>query len=258
MNPYGLIIGFGFLTAAFVLWRQARKEALNEERVIDTMLAAVFFGIVFGRLLFCLFNQETFSDLGRILLFVKYPGFSYLGAVFGVAAVIFIRERKNLIKTVRLYSWPGIIMTGVSGNLATREGIVFSLLLFLVKYTRIVKVMIKFPQNVLTGIKKYLEDRKRSTEHQLAELKKEDPFEDKSRLLDQAANDNEANQKSGHERTQILMRQMNGLLIEIKKALTKIRIGKYGICEKCGKMIDTDRLAAIPMATICVSCAKKK
>jgi DnaK suppressor protein len=258
MNQYGLVLGLGFLVAAFILWRQARREALNEERVIDTMLLTVFWGAAAGRLGFCLLNQEMFRDLGRIVLFVKYPGFSYLGAVIGAGAVLFWRERKNWLKTVRLYFWPGIIMTAASGNLGTKEGLTISLLLFFTKYTKIVKVMIKFPQNVLVGIKKYLEERKRSTEHQLAELKKEDPFEDKSRLLDQAANDSEANQKSGHERTQALIRQMNGVLIEIKKALTRIKIGKYGICEKCGKMIDTDRLAAMPTATLCVSCAKKK
>ena len=32
----------------------------------------------------------------------------------------------------------------------------------------------------------------------------------------------------------------------------------YGICEDCGKMIDTDRLMIYPEATLCVSCEAKK
>ncbi|MBI4999343.1 TraR/DksA C4-type zinc finger protein [Candidatus Gottesmanbacteria bacterium] len=32
----------------------------------------------------------------------------------------------------------------------------------------------------------------------------------------------------------------------------------YGICERCGKMIDTDRLAVMPAAELCLECEKKK
>ena len=118
--------------------------------------------------------------------------------------------------------------------------------------------MVKFPQSVLSQISGYLEERRKSLEKRIGELKKEDPFEDKTRLLDQASDDSEAQSKAGHERTTALSKQLNVALIETKKALTKIKIGKYGICENCGKMIDTDRLAAMPTARLCLSCEKKR
>lgn len=77
-------------------------------------------------------------------------------------------------------------------------------------------------------------------------------------MLDRASDDTEAQSKAGHERVTALQRQLSTALIETRKALTKIKIGKYGICENCGKMIDTDRLAAMPTATLCVSCEKKR
>ncbi len=40
--------------------------------------------------------------------------------------------------------------------------------------------------------------------------------------------------------------------------MAMVKIGKYGVCEKCGKMIDTERLMIMPETTICVSCEKKK
>ncbi len=123
---------------------------------------------------------------------------------------------------------------------------------------RLLRFMIQFPPSVLTQIKRYLEDRKRSTEHKLADLKKEDPFDDKDRSLGDAAEDTEAHAKAGHERVQALTAQLNSVLIETRKALTKIKIGKYGVCENCGKMIDTDRLAAMPTATLCIACEKKQ
>lgn len=118
--------------------------------------------------------------------------------------------------------------------------------------------MVKFPNHILTQISGYLENRRHDLEKKINDLKKEDPFSDKTRLLDQASDDSEAQSKAGHERTAALQKQLTIGLIETKKALTKIKIGKYGICENCGKMIDTDRLAAMPTARLCLACEKKR
>jgi len=42
---------------------------------------------------------------------------------------------------------------------------------------------------------------------------------------------------------------------QIKFALERVKNGVYGICAKCGNPIPDDRLAAVPYATRCVSCA---
>jgi len=41
---------------------------------------------------------------------------------------------------------------------------------------------------------------------------------------------------------------------KINSALEKIKNGKYGICEKCGKEINEDRLEAMPEANFCIKC----
>lgn len=46
-------------------------------------------------------------------------------------------------------------------------------------------------------------------------------------------------------------------LFNVNKALRKIAEGTYGICEKCGQMIETERLRAFPSATACMDCKKK-
>jgi len=43
-------------------------------------------------------------------------------------------------------------------------------------------------------------------------------------------------------------------LRDIDSALEKIKKGKYGICEKCGKEIEIERLKAIPEARFCLKC----
>ena len=45
-------------------------------------------------------------------------------------------------------------------------------------------------------------------------------------------------------------------LRDINLALDKIKQGKYGKCEKCGKKIDEKRLKVYPAARTCMKCQK--
>lgn len=44
---------------------------------------------------------------------------------------------------------------------------------------------------------------------------------------------------------------------QIESALTKIKAGTYGICERCDEKIAVARLEALPYATRCITCASK-
>ncbi|MFH1451418.1 MAG: TraR/DksA C4-type zinc finger protein [bacterium] len=44
----------------------------------------------------------------------------------------------------------------------------------------------------------------------------------------------------------------------INSALEKIKKGKYGRCEKCGKGIEEERLTVLPEARTCNACLRKK
>ncbi len=44
------------------------------------------------------------------------------------------------------------------------------------------------------------------------------------------------------------------LIKKIKKALDRIENKKFGICEKCGEDISTERLKARPVTTQCIDC----
>lgn len=118
--------------------------------------------------------------------------------------------------------------------------------------------MFKFPNSVLQNIKKFLEFRQKENQKRVSELTKEDPFRDTERLNDNSSIDTEAYEQSSHERIQALKKVLEETDKKIKKALDKIKKGKFGFCEKCGKMIDTDRLSMLPMAELCVSCENKK
>ena len=120
------------------------------------------------------------------------------------------------------------------------------------------RVVITFPKKLLEPIRDFLSREEKKLEKRKKVLEKEDPFEDTRRLTDNAASDADAAEQSGHERVTALKRGVDRKLIQVKKALSRIKIGKYGTCEKCGRMIDTDRLMIYPEATICVQCKKKE
>jgi len=59
------------------------------------------------------------------------------------------------------------------------------------------------------------------------------------------------------ERAQVgaLVEQARGHLLEVESALARVHDGGYGLCERCGVRIASDRLAARPIARTCITCA---
>lgn len=89
----------------------------------------------------------------------------------------------------------------------------------------------------------------------LKRLRRDDPFAttDRSLIVEPGT---DAAALYGHERTAVLEGQLKDELKEIEKALTKIKKGTYGVCEKCGKKIDSKRLSVKPAAIYCLKCEK--
>ena len=121
---------------------------------------------------------------------------------------------------------------------------------------------ISFPLKVLQPLIKFLRQEEKRLKKTEKSLDKEDPFNDRTRVDDNAI-DTDVVEQVEHERVSATKIAVNKSLIAVRKTLTRIKLGKYGICEKCRKMIDTDRLAIDLTAAYCVKCkvkleAKKK
>lgn len=115
-------------------------------------------------------------------------------------------------------------------------------------------MILKFPKEILSEIEKHLVDEKKRVKAQMMDLASQDPFSDTDRLVDNAASDTEAKEEINHERYQAMLNELKTKQADIDAALTRIKKGNYGYCIKCRKMIDTDRLAAIPTAILCINC----
>lgn len=117
---------------------------------------------------------------------------------------------------------------------------------------------IKYPKEVLEPVATHLKTELSRLEKRKAELDGEDPFADRSRVDDNAAVDTDAAEQIGHMRVSALKQTLDRSIIQIRKAMSRIKIGKYGLCERCGKFIDTDRLMIMPESTVCIVCEKLK
>jgi RNA polymerase-binding protein DksA len=74
--------------------------------------------------------------------------------------------------------------------------------------------------------------------------------------LAEAADD--AADPSQHEVTARLQRAAQASLSNIESALQRIQTGDYGRCIECGQAIQLERLAALPMVALCMSCQRAR
>jgi DnaK suppressor protein len=119
-----------------------------------------------------------------------------------------------------------------------------------------IRQVISFPLKVLQPLIRFLKQEEKRLRKAEKNLEKEDPFNDPTRVDDNAV-DTDVTEQVEHERVSATKKAMNRSLVSVRKTLTRIKLGKYGICEKCHKMIDTDRLAINLTAELCVKCAAK-
>ena len=59
------------------------------------------------------------------------------------------------------------------------------------------------------------------------------------------------------EKNSALIAVLEKKLNDVEAALKSIEKGGYGICEDCGKAIETERLEVKPDATLCLTCQQK-
>ena len=59
------------------------------------------------------------------------------------------------------------------------------------------------------------------------------------------------------ERAQSLAINARRILQQVEDALRRLEAGTYGVCERCGLQIETERLEALPYVTLCLTDARR-
>lgn len=117
--------------------------------------------------------------------------------------------------------------------------------------------MLNLPQKTFNNLKRVLLRQQREIEEELRSIEKDDPVKGDG-LAESSEPGTDSWMADMHGRALVLRQNLLQLLGRTKLSLANLRSGKYGRCENCGKQIEPERLKAMPTATLCLSCSRKK
>ena len=117
--------------------------------------------------------------------------------------------------------------------------------------------MLNLPRETFNLIKRKLLRQQREVEMELKSIQKDDPLRGDGHLAESSEPGTDSWLAEVHIRVTALKQNLQNILEKTRDSLAKLKSGKYGKCENCGKMIEIQRLLAMPTATLCLSCSKK-
>ena len=85
-----------------------------------------------------------------------------------------------------------------------------------------------------------------------------DPDSDEVSFVDDAGFSDRSHSTQERSRLIAVVETLRSNLKDVDRALERIDDGTYGLCERCGKPIDPDRLEARPWALLCIDCKQKR
>ena len=116
-------------------------------------------------------------------------------------------------------------------------------------------------QKTIEQLKETLENEKARLEKELENFAVKDEttegnFNVKYPNREDTTMEEEADETQEYENLLSLENSLEPKLKAVNAALEKIHTTGYGICEKCGKQIEEERLKAYPEAKLCMGCNK--
>jgi len=114
-------------------------------------------------------------------------------------------------------------------------------------------------KKLIEELKTKLEKEKESLEKELKSFATEDKnlkhnWDAKYPNRENGNMEEEADEVQEYDNLVSLEHNLELKLKDVDLALEKMKNEKYGICEKCGKEIEEDRLRAVPEAKMCMKC----
>ena len=94
-------------------------------------------------------------------------------------------------------------------------------------------------------------------ENQLREIATEKDGDFQARVEDVGdSTDDVSEELASLDQRQAMVIELKKRYKEVKHAIEKIKSGNYGKCENCAVSIKKERLLAMPVAALCINCAK--
>lgn len=239
----------GFVIPAFLLpnrWKWSSFRIMDVFSVsISLGMSIIFLGLI------AYYKQFEFIFLfsGYLLLF---SALSLLrrkcisGLVFSIFALINI--------SIGL-----LVFSGKIGLLFYICLFTISLLNFLARMRKHMDKKDKSSEGLLKIFKRNLLVKSKRLEASQQKLIEEDPYLQEGRSEGNAESIDEAVlEDASKELNDAKKASLAPVISQVRKALARMKLGKYGICEICGEPIEEGRLEIYPEATTCSTCFNKK
>lgn len=285
----------GFVVYSFCFWHFGKKEGFDEEKLFDLIFLSLLASLASIKLEFLyvfiavlaliiglsrywkwsvfrildIFSLAALAGLilpvlGLALLNGKYVQFALIPVLL---AFYFIFSRIRNVKIKSGYVFSAFLLIGILLGFAYTNGtkyllfsVFFSIISLLNVYFRERTTMEKtnLPTNIFNALKNRLLTKRKMLKVEQKVLLQEDPYKDFDAAGDSSENMDEAIlEDAKKENTDILTAAVTGMQVQVRKALAKMKLGKYGVCEVCKKPIDKARLEAYPEATTCIEHAPR-
>ncbi len=89
IHSYGLMIAIGVLVAAVLTYREAPKENLNPDHVLESVVATMVAGLLGARLLYVMLNWDYYRVNLTEIFFAQFEGLSFYGGfLLGVLVLL--------------------------------------------------------------------------------------------------------------------------------------------------------------------------
>ncbi len=99
---YGAMISLAILVAALALFKEAPKEGVNPDHVLEAIIVAAASGLIGSRLLYVALNWHYFSQRLPDILFARFEGLSFYGAFFGGALALLVWGRLRKVNFLKM------------------------------------------------------------------------------------------------------------------------------------------------------------
>ncbi len=239
-----------YLVWIFGIWCYSRSFNWSLYRLLDVFAVSQ----VFFLLIVIIGYSITFKNVDYLLFIAPYLAFYKIS----LSAQNVFRARSGVnFALITLLHAVLLNFFKSSASLSGRLPIELFLLTItiLTIYFRRKTAMTKtsFTTDFLDFIKNRLTKKDKELQKTETLLKAEDPYMQLGRAEGNAeAMDEAILEDSLKETTDTRLGLIKIARLQVKRALAFLRIGRYGVCEICGKPIDKARLVAYPEATKCV------
>ena len=116
--------------------------------------------------------------------------------------------------------------------------------------------MLKLTRTNFEKIKNALLKQEKEMEAEIKSLEQDDPVNSLN-MAESSEPGTDSWVADTHGRVMAMKQSLGDALKRIKNSLAALNTGKYGKCQNCGNPIESERLAAMPTATLCIACSKK-